>query len=96
MKRLPPWNSKKLEESYQAKEMEYGFAGSSQVRHRRLRQSTYPVQDNATSLRGGVGVEGGSHEGLCALIAGKWGKALGNETSPSILRFVKDQKSSSR
>ena len=27
MKRLPPWNSKKLEESYQAKEMEYGFAG---------------------------------------------------------------------
>ena len=37
-------------------------------------------------------MEGGSHEGLCPLIAGKRSKALGNETSPSTLRFVKDQK----
>ena len=72
------------------KPVECDFAGRVQVRHRRLRQPTFSVQDTATSLRGSD-VEGGCTRAVCFDCWDKRDKPLGKETSPSTLRFVQAQ-----
>ena len=91
MKRLPSWNQK-LEESCQAKEMEYGSAGNiegcvnNHIRFKTAQLLFEVVYDG----------EGGRTRAMCFDCMEKLGTALGNGTSPSTLRFMQAQQSISK
>ena len=81
-------------ESYQAKKMEYGFAGSVQVRHGRLRQPTYFFKTTQLLFEVVHDVEGGRARARVLRLLGKMDKALGRKPRPAHSGSCKRKKKS--